>query len=592
MSRLFNQGNYTDSEEVQSFTDEQKAIWDEMFLCYEDISNILRGKLFQVEGILALDGDIKTAAYLLSVVSTFNDALSISFSDLKAMEIDTDIISFAERCSVDAAWDSLLKLINNYPPNIFKLVALLENPDDSNQTPEGVINLATELLDVQENETFADFCCGKGTVAKLVNNSFSTVEVHGFDTNEDLIAFAKVENAVREGQVQYFAQDVFELGLHERSRFKKIFANYPFGVRLMSQIAGKEYMNLIKERIPSFARATSADWLFNCLIMDLLSEDGKAIGIMTNGSTWNQLDMPIRKYFIENGFVESVIALPSKLFAMTSISTSMIVLSHGNTKIRMVDATELFQQGRRENEMTEEHVATILDAMKNDCDISITISLDELRNNDYILNAGRYIQNNSTIINGVPFGQVIKRITRGASINASDLDKMTTFAPSPYQYLMCANIQNGIIDSELPYLTTIEKRNEKYCLTNHCLLLSKNGVPYKIAVAEIENGKKVLANGNLYLIEIDETVANPYYIAAFLCGEQGSAALKNISVGAAVPNIGVEQLKKLIVPLPDLKKQKEIGEQYLTIRDEMQLLLIKLEKAKARMANLMEEVGE
>ena len=43
------------------------------------------------------------------------------------------------------------------------------------------------------------------------------------------------------------------------------------------------------------------------------------------------------------------------------------------------------------------------------------------------------------------------------------------------QYLMLANIKNGLIDKELPYLKSIDKKNDKYCLSNHCLILSKNG---------------------------------------------------------------------------------------------------------------------
>ena len=48
---------------------------------------------------------------------------------------------------------------------------------------------------------------------------------------------------------------------------------------------------------------------------------------------------------------------------------------------------------------------------------------------------------------------------------------------------MLANIQNGIIDDKLPYLSSIEPKYEKYCLKNNDLILSKNGYPYKVAVA-------------------------------------------------------------------------------------------------------------
>ena len=36
------------------------------------------------------------------------------------------------------------------------------------------------------------------------------------------------------------------------------------------------------------------------------------------------------------------------------------------------------------------------------------------------------------------------------------------------------------------------KKNDKYCLSNHCLILSKNGYPYKIAVAEVKEGQRIL----------------------------------------------------------------------------------------------------
>lgn len=47
------------------------------------------------------------------------------------------------------------------------------------------------------------------------------------------------------------------------------------------------------------------------------------------------------------------------------------------------------------------------------------------------------------------FGDVIKRITRGAQLNAKALDEITTTVPTDMQYLMLANIKNGLIDKKL-----------------------------------------------------------------------------------------------------------------------------------------------
>ena len=60
------------------------------------------------------------------------------------------------------------------------------------------------------------------------------------------------------------------------------------------------------------------------------------------------------------------------------------------------------------------------------------------------------------------------------------------------------------------------------------------------------------------VIEIDEEKANPYFIKAFFESEQGIAALKSIVVGSTIPNIGVESLKSLKIPIPSLEEQNKI----------------------------------
>ena len=92
------------------------------------------------------------------------------------------------------------------------------------------------------------------------------------------------------------------------------------------------------------------------------------------------------------------------------------------------------------------------------------ISAEQLQDNDYVLSMNRYIVHD--VADGMAFGDVIKRITRGAQLNAKALDEITTTVPTDMQYLMLANIKNGLIDKELPYLKSIDKKNDKYCLSN------------------------------------------------------------------------------------------------------------------------------
>ena len=161
--------------------------------------------------------------------------------------------------------------------------------------------------------------------------------------------------------------------------------------------------------------------------------------------------------------------------------------------------------------------------------------------------------------------------------------------PTNIQYLSLANIQNGFIDSDLPYLTQLDKRLEKYCIKNHSLIISKNGSPFKIAVAEVEKDQKILGNGNIFIIELDENIANPYFIKAFLESEIGIATLKSITVGTTLPMIALDQLKKIDIPDETIENQQSFANKYLAIVDEIKLFRFKINKAQNKLNNFFDD---
>jgi type I restriction enzyme M protein len=197
-----------------------------------------------------------------------------------------------------------------------------------------------------------------------------------------------------------------------------------------------------------------------------------------------------------------------------------------------------------------------------------------------VLNPERYLSKTIEMIeNGIEFGNVIKSITRGAPLSGADLDRMVSTEPTDNQYLMLSNIKNGLIDENLPYLKEIDKKYEKYYINDKNIVMSKNGYPFKVSVFEKQGNRRVLANGNLFVIEIDETKANPYYIKAFLDSEAGISALKSITVGSTIPSIGLESLKKIIIPSISLEEQQVIVNKYLAKKDEIEYLKKQLTKA-------------
>lgn len=539
-------------------------------------------------------------AYLLHKVRISPKPFSMSYKDIQNGEVDiSEEIRIAVREYIpESSWEMLSKLLPQYAPDIFATIVFLPLTDmertDGFATPEHLVELSQYLLCCQSGEQVADIGCGTGAFITNTQMRVSDAEFVGYEINSSRYLIAMIRSELLGKNIIIHLQDVFDLAddLEKMPKFDKIFSNYPFGIRFRNLGSRGKYLKQLEKRYPDISKSTSSDWVFNALLCDLLKEGGKAVGIMTNGSTWNGIDLAMRKYFVEAGLVECVISMPAKMFGGTNIPTSMIVLSHGNQSVRLVDASEVYHQGRRQNEFSAEDIEKIMAATKTDGENSKLISLDELRENEYSLNLSRYRDNDVQYENGVAFKSIIQNITRGASCTANQLDEMVSEQKTNMQFLMLSNIQNGIIDDKLPYLKEIEEKHEKYCVKNNSLILSKNGSPFKVAVATVPEGQKVLANGNLYVIELDETKANPYYLKAFLESDQGVAALKRITVGTTIPSIGVDKLKNLIVPLPPLEEQNRIVAKYLAVLDEISVLKIKLEKALSRLNHVFNEEVE
>ena len=76
-------------------------------------------------------------------------------------------------------------------------------------------------------------------------------------------------------------------------------------------------------------------------------------------------EQKIRKYLVDNNFIETVISLPPNLFYGTSIAVNILVLSKHktDTKTQFIDASgeEFFKKETNNNVLTDEHIAKIID---------------------------------------------------------------------------------------------------------------------------------------------------------------------------------------------------------------------------------------
>ena len=558
--------------------------------CQNEIADILRNPINAPIGSYVI-----AAAHFLSIAAQYNYPFGVPFEMVleESQKIGIQVEDSMVRDCLSNSWEELKSLCNRYSAEDFKNAASIAIPvtdkRDEPETPESITKLAVKNMGIQPEERAADLCCGKGSVMLEMYSACPDASISGYEINSLAASIANIRAYASDSNVYVRSCDVFNLPA-EDARFDKIFSYYPFGMNLRQLGTGQRYLQQIADKVPTIRKATSSDWVFNCLIMDLLNVGGKAVAIMTNGSTWNTIDADTRKYFVDCGFVECVIALPAKLFSSTNIPTTMIVLSHGNSSVRMVDASDLCVKGRRQNIITDEFVAKIYEMCHAESSISRMVTADEIAANDYILNPGRYFIQEEVVDNGVPFESVIKSISRGAHCSAEQLDAMDSKEPTNMRFLKTSDIQDGLIVGPLQYLSYIESNFEKYCIKDRNMVISKIGAPsYKVAVASVEEGHKLLANANLYVIELDENKVDPYYLKAYLESTEGQARFKNITAGTVVLSIGIKDLKAMMIPLPPMEEQKRIAARYKEAMNEVLQLKVHLQEAIERMNRVFEE---
>lgn len=460
-------------------------------------------------------------------------------------------------------------------------------------TPDGIISLVCEILNVQDGDLVVDFGSGIGNFLERVAKPSTGAQLVGVELDHNRVAAARIRAKVSESDVVYEQSDMFDYFEHSllNKKADKAFSNYPWGMRTKQLKGESEYLEKVLKGMSEYGRPTSADWVFNRLLVDAINEDGIAVGIMTNGSAFNGADARVRKYFIENGWVRAAVSLPAGVFfPWTNIATTLVVLGHGNTGgVRLVDATDLGVKGRRGLTLSENDVCEIMARMVSDSGKSSLVSASELAEREYTLSANRYLQKEIRLVNPVAMKSVILGVTRGAGLRAKELDELTCDEDTGVRYLNLANIVDGSIDDELPFLKELDPKFEKYCLEAGDLLLSKNGAPYKVAVAEVPEGQRILANGNLYIIKLDTEKVDPYYVAAFLNSPDGKETLARASKGAVIPNLPLSELNKIKIPLESMEKQAHIAAAYQAKLDEIGVLKLRLSRARKELVDLFDE---
>ncbi len=305
--------------------------------------------------------------------------------------------------------DFSLSAVDNHDMGyVFEELIRIANDQSNEQagehfTPRDVIRLMSAVLftpdayDLRQNgiiRTIYDPACGTGGMVNVGKRYIledicgdeypkPTIVTYGQELNEQSYAIAKSEalvsgeNADNIKLGNSFTDDKFL-----SKRFHYIMANPPYGVtwKKDQEFIINESLNPDGRFTAGTPRTSDGQLLFVQHMLSKMDPEGSRVGVVTNGSPLfsggaGSGESNIRKWIIENDWLECIIALPKDMFYNTGINTYLWFFTNKKTierigKVQLINAVDfckpsLKSLGNKRNDILEEHVKDILSIYMN-----------------------------------------------------------------------------------------------------------------------------------------------------------------------------------------------------------------------------------
>lgn len=307
--------------------------------------------------------------------------------------------------TIDVFGDAYEYLMTMYAANAGKVGGEFFTPQE---VSELLVKLA--LYGKKRVNKVYDPACGSGSLllkfAKVLGKENVQNGFYGQEINPSTYNLCRINmflHNINFDKINIACEDTLCVPLHEDDEpFEAIVSNPPYSVSW----AGNSNPILINDHRFSpagvLAPRSKADMAFIMHSLSYLSTDGSAAivcfpGIMYRGGA----EKEIRKYLIDNNYIDSIIQLPLDLFFGTSIATCIMVIKKNKSenKTLFIDASEEFTRGAAKNKLTQANITKIYDCVINRSVIghfSSYVENDEIVQNDYNLSVSTYVSQKDT----------------------------------------------------------------------------------------------------------------------------------------------------------------------------------------------------
>lgn len=354
---------------------------------------------------------------LFSEIDLSSPKLGKTYADRNA-KLCTIIQKIAEGLAefstdIDALGDAYEYLIGQFAAGSGKKAGEFYTPQQISDILSAIVT-----LDSQEPKTGAkkhlesvmDFACGSGSlllnVRKKVSKAGGTIgKIFGQEKNITTYNLARMNmllHGVKDSEFEIHHGDTLlnewdimrEQNPAKKPSFDAIVANPPFSYRWEPT---DSLADDVRFKSHGLAPKSAADFAFLLHGFHFLKDEGVMAIILPHGVLFRGgAEERIRQKLLKDGHIDTVIGLPANLFYSTGIPVCILVLKKCKKPddVLFINAAEHFEKGKRQNQLSAEHIAKIIDTYqfrKEEDRYSRRVEMAEIEKNDFNLNISRYI---------------------------------------------------------------------------------------------------------------------------------------------------------------------------------------------------------
>lgn len=435
-------------------------------------------------------------------------------------------------------------------------------------TPNSIADLVVSLQELENIDTFADYCSGVSSIAlELFKRTDHKPYYYAEEIDQSAAIISKLLMIVNEIEnYDIVNTDIFSEENNNRMKeFDLVVSDIPRNTRYRGEF------NLADPRFRyGKPRKVNAEWAFIQNVIYHLNGRGKGVVIGSKGMLVRGFEKDIRARIINEDLIEAVITLPDNLYEGTNIGTEMIIFNNNKPterrgSILFINALEYREKlSHHQHTITGDGRGKILNTFYNYIEeegFSKVITIDKMREYDYRLNPVEYIDFEALknkFEETIPLGKIAK-ITRGLSLPRKELDELQT--EDGYYYLSIRNVEEeGINYEDADMIRTVDKEwIDKYSLEPDDIILTTKGWETRAALVG-DDLKNSLFSSNLTRIRVNRNKYNPYVLLEFFKSDIGKRMFESIQTGTTITLINNKQLSRMGVPVYPKEEMDAIGE--------------------------------